>query len=111
MAQLRVMQALQELDVNAPQIRAAFERAISALPDIPYASLVHADLYFDNVLVHEGSAVCLLDFEHACYADRFADFGKMRELLFECGRAPRRRLWPPTGATALRRRGLRRGCG
>jgi len=39
------------------------------------SSLVHRDLYLDNVLIHEGRGACLLDFEHACFQDRFVDFG------------------------------------
>jgi aminoglycoside phosphotransferase (APT) family kinase protein len=89
--QTRIGEALASVDPNAlpdsiERIRAAFENAVADLPGTPSISLVHADLYFDNVLVHKDSAVCLLDFEHACFGDRFADFGKIRELLFE--------LWP-----------------
>ena len=67
---LRVADALKEIDagvlpVKTEEILAAFERAIGELPKINRASLVHADLYFDNVLVHENKAACLLDFEHA----------------------------------------------
>ena len=87
----RVADALEQIDTSClpdagPQIIGAFEKAIGSLPDSQSASLVHADLYFDNVLVHDNEAVCLLDFEHAYYGDRFADFGKIRELMFE--------LWP-----------------
>jgi len=94
-ARVRVMAALRGLDADVlpastEEILAAFEHALGALPNIPNASLVHADLYFDNVLVHERGAVCLLDFEHACYGDRFADFGKLEELMFE--------FWPGSEA-------------
>jgi aminoglycoside phosphotransferase (APT) family kinase protein len=87
----RFTSALEQLaDSALPQsatiISAAFEKAIRNLPPAASIALIHADLYFENVLVHAGSAACLLDFEHAYCGDRFADFGKIRELLFD--------LWP-----------------
>jgi aminoglycoside phosphotransferase (APT) family kinase protein len=73
------------VDEAVPRARVAseFERAISDLPDTGPASLVHGDLYLDNVLVEDGHASALIDFEHAHFHDRFADFGKLEELLFE----------------------------
>jgi len=62
-------------------IAAAFARYRAIVTD--GGSLTHGDLYLDNVLVHDGRPSCLLDFEHASFQDRFADFGKLKELVFE----------------------------
>jgi aminoglycoside phosphotransferase (APT) family kinase protein len=91
----RAARALHAVPADAlPQSRAvieqAFERAMADLPTDTAASLVHADLYLDNILVEGGRPVCLLDFEHASYADRFAEFGKLGELLFD--------RWPGSAA-------------
>jgi aminoglycoside phosphotransferase (APT) family kinase protein len=45
--------------------------------------LTHGDLWLPNVLVREGRFGCLLDFEHARYADRFRDFGKLDEHILD----------------------------
>jgi aminoglycoside phosphotransferase (APT) family kinase protein len=84
----RVSGALAELDrdalpEDAVQIERVFEALLAETPDGGQASLVHGDLYFDNLLVRDGRATCLLDFEHAHFYDRFAEFGKLNELLFE----------------------------
>ena len=68
-----------------PAKRSAIEKAFAPFASIEVepASLNHGDLYLDNVLVRDGRVSCLLDFEHAVYRDRFADFGKLQELVFE----------------------------
>jgi aminoglycoside phosphotransferase (APT) family kinase protein len=63
-------------------IESAFSRVVACLPTDIVPSLVHGDLYLDNVLVEGTRPVTLLDFEHSYFADRFADFGKLEELLF-----------------------------
>lgn len=60
-----VVEALNELDESA---------------SVP--ALVHADLWMPNILMLDGRISCVLDFEHATYADRFRDFGKLDEHVF-----------------------------
>jgi aminoglycoside phosphotransferase (APT) family kinase protein len=99
-----------QLPASAATIRQAFADAIARTPLEQPASLVHGDLYFDNVLLDRGKAVCLLDFEHAAYLDRFCEFGKLNELLFEWWTgseepllAAYRDLQPPAPGDAERR--------
>ncbi|HEV2778228.1 MAG TPA: aminoglycoside phosphotransferase family protein [Actinophytocola sp.] len=73
----------QALPASRAQIESAFDTALADLVGAEPASLVHGDLYLDNVLVDRGRAGALLDFEHAHFFDRFAEFGKLNELLFE----------------------------
>ena len=42
-------------------------------------ALTHGDLWLPNILLRDGTIGCVLDFEHATYADRFRDFGKLDE--------------------------------
>jgi aminoglycoside phosphotransferase (APT) family kinase protein len=72
----------ESLPAGADEIRSAFAR-IGESVEVERAALTHGDLYLDNVLVRDGRPSCLLDFEHAAFQDRFADFGKLRELVFE----------------------------
>jgi aminoglycoside phosphotransferase (APT) family kinase protein len=46
-------------------------------------ALIHGDLWWPNFLVRDGRLTCTLDFEHAAYADRFRDFGKLDEHIFD----------------------------
>ena len=46
-------------------------------------ALTHGDLWLPNFLVRDGRITCALDFEHATYADRFRDFGKLDEHIFD----------------------------
>lgn len=48
-------------------------------------TLVHLDLYLDNVLLAEESArvVAVIDFEHARFSDQYEEFGKITDLLFD----------------------------
>jgi aminoglycoside phosphotransferase (APT) family kinase protein len=65
-------------------IRAAIAAAVSRLDSsasIP--TLTHGDLWLPNFLVRNGQITCVLDFEHATYADRFRDFGKLDEHIFD----------------------------
>lgn len=70
------------LPAGADEIRSTFARMGGSV-EVEGAALTHGDLYLDNVLVRDGRPSCLLDFEHAAFQDRFADFGKLRELVFE----------------------------
>ncbi|MFF0452883.1 phosphotransferase family protein [Nocardia africana] len=84
----RVYTTLRLLPASAlPAAPAEVEQAFLSVIAEPVppepASLLHGDLYLDNVLVDNGVPTVLLDFEHARYGDRFADFGKLTELVFE----------------------------
>lgn len=68
-------------------VRRRIERRFAAFGAVA-PTLCHHDFYLDNVVLRGGRAVRLLDFEHARYSDRFAEFGKIQELLFE--------WWPET---------------
>jgi aminoglycoside phosphotransferase (APT) family kinase protein len=72
-----------QLPQSRRRIESEFDSALADLAPPGPASLIHGDLYFDNVLVDQGAAVALLDFEHARFADRFAEFGKLDELIFD----------------------------
>ncbi|QRK07646.1 aminoglycoside phosphotransferase family protein [Archangium violaceum] len=72
----------ESLPSDSDQIRSAFARLAELAPG-DGAALTHGDLYLDNILLRDGRPSCLLDFEHASFTDRFADFGKLRELVFE----------------------------
>jgi aminoglycoside phosphotransferase (APT) family kinase protein len=78
----------QLLPASRAAVESTFRRAIGQLGPTGPASLVHGDLYLDNMLVDGGAPSALLDFEHAHFYDRFAEFGKLTELLFE--------WWPGT---------------
>jgi aminoglycoside phosphotransferase (APT) family kinase protein len=82
----RVAKCLETLPAGAlPADREQIQKAFLPVAsfEVEAASLTHGDLYLDNVLVRDGRGTCLLDFEHAEYRDRFADFGKLQELVFE----------------------------
>ena len=65
-------------------IRAATATALSRLDDSASApALNHGDLWLPNFLVRGGRITCVLDFEHARYQDRFRDFGKLDEHIFD----------------------------
>jgi aminoglycoside phosphotransferase (APT) family kinase protein len=65
-------------------IRAAVTVGLSRLDraaSVP--ALTHGDLWLPNFLVRDRRISCALDFEHARYADRFRDFGKLDEHIFD----------------------------
>jgi aminoglycoside phosphotransferase (APT) family kinase protein len=65
-------------------VRSAIDAALSRLDgaaSIP--ALTHGDLWLPNFLVRDGRITCALDFEHARYTDRFRDFGKLDEHIFD----------------------------
>jgi aminoglycoside phosphotransferase (APT) family kinase protein len=64
-------------------LSAAFHRAVDALSPGDGPSLTHGDLWRQNVILRDGAIACLLDFEHGRYADRFLDFGKLDEHVFD----------------------------
>ncbi|MFC1408735.1 phosphotransferase family protein [Streptacidiphilus sp. N1-12] len=65
-------------------VRTATARALSQLDDsASLPALTHGDLWLPNFLVREGRITCVLDFEHATYQDRFRDFGKLDEHIFD----------------------------
>ncbi|WP_377267900.1 phosphotransferase family protein [Peterkaempfera sp. SMS 1(5)a] len=76
-------------DSNA--IRTAIATAVSQLDDSASTpALTHGDLWLPNFLVSDGRITCVLDFEHARYTDRFRDFGKLDEHIFDTFPAGRR---------------------
>ena len=46
-------------------------------------TMVHGDLWLPNFLVAKNRITCVLDFEHATFTDRFRDFGKLDEHIFD----------------------------
>jgi aminoglycoside phosphotransferase (APT) family kinase protein len=54
---------------------------LDATANLP--TLNHGDLWLPNFLVTGGRITCALDFEHAGYAERFRDFGKLDEHIFD----------------------------
>ncbi|MEV0265867.1 aminoglycoside phosphotransferase family protein [Streptomyces sp. NPDC050617] len=69
---------------DADALRSAIGAAVAGLDDsanVP--ALNHGDLWLPNFLVRDGRISCVLDFEHATYADRFRDFGKLDEHIFD----------------------------
>ncbi|MFE7122307.1 phosphotransferase family protein [Streptomyces sp. NPDC057654] len=75
---------------DADALRSAIGAAVAGLEDsanVP--ALVHGDLWLPNFLVRDGRISCVLDFEHATYGDRFRDFGKLDEHLFDAFREGR----------------------
>ncbi|GAA1939097.1 phosphotransferase family protein [Kitasatospora viridis] len=72
-----------ELIGDPGRFRSAIAAAVARLEDGPNVpALTHGDLWLPNVLVRDGRISCVLDFEHAGYADRFRDFGKLDEHVF-----------------------------
>lgn len=77
-------QVADDLTDLVPAVRSASVAAVKALDDsASVPALTHGDLWLPNVLVRDGKVSCLLDFEHARYADRFRDFGKLDEHIFD----------------------------
>jgi aminoglycoside phosphotransferase (APT) family kinase protein len=64
-------------------VSAALHRAVDAGPAEGTPSLTHGDLWCQNLVLREGRIACVLDFEHGRYADRFLDFGKLDEHVFD----------------------------
>jgi len=64
-------------------LSAALHRAVDAVPLDGAPSLTHGDLWRPNVVLRDGRIACLLDFEHGRYSDRFLDFGKLDEHIFD----------------------------
>lgn len=64
-------------------VEAALHRAVEAVPADGTPSLTHGDIWRQNVILRNGRIACLLDFEHGRYADRFLDFGKLDEHIFD----------------------------
>ncbi|MFH8558738.1 phosphotransferase family protein [Streptomyces celluloflavus] len=65
-------------------LRAATALALSRLDEsASVPALTHGDLWLPNFLVRHGRITCVLDFEHAGYQDRFRDFGKLDEHIFD----------------------------
>ncbi|PRY37292.1 phosphotransferase family protein [Umezawaea tangerina] len=71
-------------DVLDDTVRTTVMAAVARLdPAASTPALVHGDLWLPNFLVSNGRVTCVLDFEHATYADRFRDFGKLDEHIFD----------------------------
>lgn len=65
-------------------LRAAIAAALSQLDaSASVPALNHGDLWLPNFLMRNGRITCVLDFEHAVYTDRFRDFGKLDEHIFD----------------------------
>ena len=65
-------------------VRTAITAAVARLDSsASVPALVHGDLWLPNFLVRAGRITCVLDFEHAVHADRFRDFGKLDEHVFD----------------------------
>ncbi|WP_411144087.1 phosphotransferase family protein [Streptomyces sp. x-80] len=65
-------------------LRSAIGAAVARLENsanVP--AFTHGDLWLPNFLVRNGRISCVLDFEHATYAERFRDFGKLDEHIFD----------------------------
>jgi len=83
-------QTVAELVGDATALRAAIAKAVSRLaPSASVPALTHGDLWLPNILLRDGRISCVLDFEHATYADRFRDFGKLDEHVFDAFAAGR----------------------
>ncbi|MFG2109761.1 phosphotransferase family protein [Micromonospora chersina] len=64
------------------RVSVAIHRAVGTVPADCGPSLIHGDLWRQNFILRDGRLACLLDFEHARYGDRFLDFGKLDEHIF-----------------------------
>ncbi|GAA5120221.1 phosphotransferase family protein [Pseudonocardia adelaidensis] len=64
-------------------LSAALHRAVDAVPAERTPSLTHGDLWRQNLVLRKGRIACVLDFEHGLLADRFLDFGKLDEHVFD----------------------------
>lgn len=64
-------------------VSAALHRAVDAVPAGGPPSLTHGDLWRQNLVLRDGRIACVLDFEHGVLADRFLDFGKLDEHVFD----------------------------
>lgn len=81
-----------EADVvgDGTALRAAISNAVSRLDcSASTPALVHGDLWLPNILLRDGRIGCVLDFEHAVFGDRFRDFGKLDEHIFDAFAAGR----------------------
>jgi aminoglycoside phosphotransferase (APT) family kinase protein len=71
-----------DIGVDIAAVRRRIERGAAQFGNVE-PTLCHLDVYLDNVLLNGGEPGRLLDFEHARFTDQFAEFGKIRELLFD----------------------------
>lgn len=79
----RLAQAPKDItSVGRDGLSAAIHRAVDVVPPDVAPSLTHGDLWRQNVMLRDGRIACLLDFEHGRYSDRFLDFGKLDEHIF-----------------------------
>lgn len=81
-AAVRALTGRVELAAGWWRVEDTMLRLAAHLPSGIVPTFTHNDLYLDNVVVDGGSLRCLLDFEHSRYNDRYADFGKLDELVF-----------------------------
>jgi aminoglycoside phosphotransferase (APT) family kinase protein len=80
----RLAEAPEDLtSVGRGGLSAAIHRAVDAVAPDGTPSLTHGDLWRQNVVLRDERIACLLDFEHGRYADRFLDFGKLEEHIFD----------------------------
>lgn len=79
---VRALTGQVELAAGWRRVEDAMLRLAAQLPPGIVPTFTHNDLYLDNIVVAGGSLACVLDFEHSRYNDRYADFGKLDELVF-----------------------------
>jgi aminoglycoside phosphotransferase (APT) family kinase protein len=86
---LRVaLEATTDLSLDVPggweNVASAVRRSFGLIGAVQ-PTLVHLDLYLDNVLLAEDSArvTAVIDFEHARFSDQYEEFGKIADLLFD----------------------------
>jgi aminoglycoside phosphotransferase (APT) family kinase protein len=80
----QMAQAPQDItSVGRDGLADAMHGAVDLVPPDGAAALTHGDLWRQNVVLRDGRIACLLDFEHGRYADRFLDFGKLDEHIFD----------------------------
>jgi aminoglycoside phosphotransferase (APT) family kinase protein len=63
-------------------LSALIHRAIEVVAHDAVPALTHGDLWRENMVIRQDRIACLLDFEHGRYSDRFLDFGKLDEHIF-----------------------------
>jgi aminoglycoside phosphotransferase (APT) family kinase protein len=91
-----------EADVigDGAALHAAISAVVSRLDhSASTPALLHGDLWLPNILVRNGRISCVLDFEHAAYGDRFRDFGKLDEHIFDAFPAGREAFLESYAAT------------
>jgi aminoglycoside phosphotransferase (APT) family kinase protein len=83
LADSRLAQAPEHItSIGRDGLSAVIHRAVDAVSPDDAPSLTHGDLWRENIVIRQERITCLLDFEHGGYSDRFLDFGKLDEHIF-----------------------------